>query len=286
MRVVASLCLLLFLLSPCASAGQDSAPRAAVPPAIEQAPAPPSPPSPPPPPPSPYVGKWWKNSSIVRDLALNEDQVRKLEGIFLHYQGRLAELRDELKAQESQLRSMLQGNKLDEAALAAQTEKAIVARGNLERENAAMTLGFRRLLSAGQWNKLQEMKEQLAQPPPPPSPPAPPPPPPPEDRLNSDETVYSLSRDTQIKPPRSIQSPLPAYTPEAKEAKVEGAVTLEVVIRKDGKVTDVKVLNGLGYGLDASAVETVRNRWRFEPATLRNQPVSVRATIEVTFRLY
>ena len=269
MKTVVSLCLLAALLVPCASMGQESTPPPALP-VVEQAP-------PPPPPPPPYVGKWWKNSAIVRDLALSEDQVRKLEETYLRYQNRLAELRDELKAQESQLKSMLQGDKLDDAALAAQTEKAIAARGNLERENAAMTLGLRRLLSGEQWKKLQTKKEQLVQPPPPP---------PPGDKAGSGETVYSLRQNPRIKPPRPIQSPLPAYTPEAKEAKIEGVVMLQAVIRKDGTVGETKVLSGLGYGLDESAVDMVRKKWRFQPGTLDNKPVDVLATIEVTFRLY
>ena len=132
MKTVISLCLFVMLLAPCASIGQESAPPSPPLPAMDRVPPPPPPPHP------PYVGKWWKNSAIVRDLALGEDQVRKLEETFLRYQGRLAELRDELKAQEKQLKDMLQGDKLDDSALAAQTEKAIAARSNLERENAAM----------------------------------------------------------------------------------------------------------------------------------------------------
>jgi TonB family protein len=283
MNTVTSLCLLIVLLAPCVSTGQESAPPTSAPPVIAQAPSVP----PPPPPPAPYVGKWWKNSAMVHDLGLSEDQVRKLEEVFLRYQGHLAELRDKLKAEEKQLKGMLGSHKLDDSALAAQTEKAIAARGNLERENATMTLAFRRLLSAEQWKKLQATKEQMASPPPPPAPPTPPPPPfPPKEKPGSEDTIYSLRDNPQIRLPRQVESQLPVYTPEAKEAKVEGVVTLEAVIRKDGRVTDVTVLNGLGYGLNESAVETVREKWRFKPATLGNQPVSVRATIEVTFRLY
>jgi len=47
-----------------------------------------------------------------------------------------------------------------------------------------------------------------------------------------------------------------------------------------------KVLRGIGYGLDESAVETVTKRWLFKPATLNGQPVSVQAKIEVTFRQF
>ena len=285
MKTITSLCLLAVLLAPCLSTAQEDAPPPASPLSVAQSPS--VPPPPPPPPPPPYVGKWWKNSAIVRDLALGDDQVRNLEETYLRYQSRLAELRDELKAQENQLRSMLQGDKLDDAALTAQTEKAIAARGNLERENAAMTLGLRKLLSSEQWKKLQTKKEQLVQPPPPPAPPPPPPPPPPHgDTVGSEETVYLLGKNPQIKPPRQIRSPLPAYTPEAKEAKIEGVVMLQAIIHRDGTVGSAKVLRGLGHGLDAAAVDTVRNKWRFQPATLDGRPVSVQATIEVTFRLY
>ena len=285
MKTVTSIFLLAILLAPFASTAQEAPPPAA-PPAATQVPS--VPPPPPPPPPPPYVGKWWKNSAIVRDLALSEDQVRKVEETYLRYQNRLAELRDGLKAQESQLKNMLQGDKLDDAALAAQAEKAITARSNLERENAAMTLALRKLLSGEQWKKLQTKKEQLVQPPPPPPPPPspPPPPPPPGEKAVADEKVYSLRQNPQVKPPRPIQSPLPAYTPEAKEAKIEGTVMLQAVIRKDGTVGDAMVLKGLGYGLDESAVNTLRNKWRFKPGTLDNKAVDVLATIEVTFRLY
>jgi TonB family protein len=285
MKTLTSICLLAALFAPCMSAAQEDAPPQAAPPAVAQAPS--VPPPPPPPPPPPYVGKWWKNSAIVRDLALNDDQIQKLEETYLRYQARLAELRDELRTQESQLKNLLQGDKLDDAALAAQTEKAIAARGNLERENAAMTLALRKLLSGEQWKKLQTKKEQLLQPPLPPAPPPPPPPPPPPgDTSGSDEKVYSLRQNPQIKPPQAIHMPLPEYTPEAKAAKVEGVITLQAVILKDGTVSEIKVLQGLGYGLDAAAVDTVRSKWRFRPATLDNKPVNVRANVEVTFRLY
>jgi TonB family protein len=79
---------------------------------------------------------------------------------------------------------------------------------------------------------------------------------------------------------------MPAFTSEARAQKVEGSVLLEVVIGKDGMARSAKVLRGIGYGLDESAVETVTKRWFFKPATLNGQPVSVQAKIEVTFRQF
>jgi TonB family protein len=89
-----------------------------------------------------------------------------------------------------------------------------------------------------------------------------------------------------VKPPVILSQPLPAYTDEARTAKVEGTVLLHAVIRKDGTIDNFKVIKGLGYGLDESAIATVATRWRFQPATNNGEPVDVQANIEVSFRLY
>lgn len=61
---------------------------------------------------------------------------------------------------------------------------------------------------------------------------------------------------------------------------------LEAIIRKDGTVSVVRVVRGLGRGLDESAIETVASKWRFRPGTDNGEPADVPATIEVSFRLY
>ena len=61
---------------------------------------------------------------------------------------------------------------------------------------------------------------------------------------------------------------------------------LVAMITADGKATDIKVVKGLGLGLDEKAIEAVRT-WRFKPAAGPNgRPAPVRQTIEVTFHLY
>jgi TonB family protein len=79
---------------------------------------------------------------------------------------------------------------------------------------------------------------------------------------------------------------MPPYTQEARDAKAEGIVVLEVIVRKDGRVDSLKVLRELGYGLDESATRTIREEWRFRPGTLNGKPVDVIANIEVSFRIY
>jgi TonB family protein len=89
-----------------------------------------------------------------------------------------------------------------------------------------------------------------------------------------------------IEEPVALFKPLPAYTPEARAARVEGIVFVQAVIRKDGTVDTFKVLKGLGYGLDESAINTIATKWRFRPGTLNGKPVDVQAHIVVSFRLF
>ena len=90
----------------------------------------------------------------------------------------------------------------------------------------------------------------------------------------------------QIKAPRVLYQPLPSYTQEAREAKVEGIVLLQGIVRKNGRITDLKVLQGIGYGLDQRAINTISNEWRFEPGTKDGEPVDVQVNMEVSFRRY
>jgi TonB family protein len=69
-------------------------------------------------------------------------------------------------------------------------------------------------------------------------------------------------------PPQVLESPAPAYTQEAVEANVEGVVTLEGLVDIKGNVRRIRVLKGLGYGLDQKAVDAVLG-WKFKPS-LRN----------------
>ncbi len=89
-----------------------------------------------------------------------------------------------------------------------------------------------------------------------------------------------------VKAPVVLFQPLPAYTEEARKARAEGIVLIQAIIRKDGTVDSFKVLRGLGYGLDESAINTIATKWRFRPGTFNGSPVDVQANIEVSFRLY
>ena len=74
------------------------------------------------------------------------------------------------------------------------------------------------------------------------------------------------------------------YTREAKDNKIEGQVVLKVVFGADGQLGDIKVVQGLPYGLTQSAIEAA-SKIRFEPAVKDGQPVSVRGSLEFTYNL-
>jgi TonB family protein len=86
-----------------------------------------------------------------------------------------------------------------------------------------------------------------------------------------------------IQEPRRIHGAAPAYPDLARRAGVSGKVVLECVIDENGRVTDLKVVNGNPLLADA-AVEAVR-RWVYTPTRLNGQAVSVILTVTVKFGL-
>ena len=87
-----------------------------------------------------------------------------------------------------------------------------------------------------------------------------------------------------IEPPSLLREVKPDYTEQARRRGVEGEVVMEIVVRHDGTVGDVRVLQGLGHGLDEQAESAVR-QWRFTPALRRGAPVDVLVEVAMEFRL-
>jgi TonB family protein len=86
-----------------------------------------------------------------------------------------------------------------------------------------------------------------------------------------------------VTPPQVLIHPAAIYTDEARKRRVEGDVIVQAYFDEDGKATPLKVVKGLGYGLDEKALEALY-WWRFSPALRNGLPVSVVADIEVPFR--
>ncbi len=87
-----------------------------------------------------------------------------------------------------------------------------------------------------------------------------------------------------ITPPSIQREVKPVYTEEGRRRGVEGDVVMEVVVRADGTIGNVRVVQGLGSGLDQRAIDAVR-QWRFFPARRQGTAVDVMVEIAVEFRL-
>jgi len=81
--------------------------------------------------------------------------------------------------------------------------------------------------------------------------------------------------------PAPVNAPPPVYPEFAREAQIQGKVTLHVLVGKDGRVKNVKVMKGV-TGLNDAAVDAVR-KWVFKPALSNNKPVAVWVEVPVNF---
>ena len=88
-----------------------------------------------------------------------------------------------------------------------------------------------------------------------------------------------------ISAPQAVSTPDPEYTEEARMAKTQGKCILWLIVDDTGKPRNIKVVRGLGFGLDTKAIEAVQ-QWRFQPALKDGKPVNVQISVEVGFHLY
>ena len=84
---------------------------------------------------------------------------------------------------------------------------------------------------------------------------------------------------------RLISKPEPTYTGKARSKQITGVVVLKCVFAADGRVTNIRIIEGLPYGLTEQAIEAAR-RIRFIPATKDGKNVSMWMQLEYNFNLY
>jgi TonB family protein len=87
-----------------------------------------------------------------------------------------------------------------------------------------------------------------------------------------------------IQPMVILSKPNPVYTDEARKLKIEGEVLVEVVFRASGQVQTVRVVKGLGHGLDEAALHAAE-QIRFKPALQEGQAVDFSAIAHIVFQL-
>jgi protein TonB len=88
-----------------------------------------------------------------------------------------------------------------------------------------------------------------------------------------------------VSAPVVLFAPEPEFSEEARKAKVAGNVLVYLQVDTTGHPTHVRVLRGIGLGLDEKAMEAVR-QYKFKPAMENGKPVVVEMNVEVNFQIF
>jgi protein TonB len=100
-----------------------------------------------------------------------------------------------------------------------------------------------------------------------------------DDALPIPTDEFLVTQMPRIK--KEVRAP---YPDAARNARVEGPIVLDLLINADGMVVDVKLISGLGYGLDEAAINAIK-LFEFEPARVQNQKVAVKIRYTYRFEL-
>jgi TonB family protein len=84
--------------------------------------------------------------------------------------------------------------------------------------------------------------------------------------------------------PIALYRPEPEYSDEARRARLQGTVGLDMVVDETGRPRNIRVVKSLGLGLDEEAVKAAA-KWRFKPGMKDGKPVPVTAHLDVGFHL-
>jgi TonB family protein len=96
--------------------------------------------------------------------------------------------------------------------------------------------------------------------------------------------VFVAGRSSGLVNPVVLYKPEPDYSEDARKAKLQGLVLLEVVVDQHGQPHVQKVLQPLGMGLDEQAIKAI-STWRFKPGKMDGKPAPVLIDVYVSFRL-
>jgi TonB family protein len=106
---------------------------------------------------------------------------------------------------------------------------------------------------------------------------------PPSDPVERSTGVYSAVPPGGTQP-EELDRVMPRYPAAARRQGIGGKVVVRGIVRRDGTIDNVEIIQDLEAGLGEEARRAV-SRWRFRPATLRGEPIDVYYTVTVNFRL-
>ncbi len=102
---------------------------------------------------------WWNNPRIAEQLKLSDDQRKSMDGILLEHREKLIDLQANLQKAELAMQPLMSADAPNDAAITAQIDKVVQARGDLERANARFLLAIRDKLTPDQWKQVKAFRE-------------------------------------------------------------------------------------------------------------------------------
>jgi TonB family protein len=108
--------------------------------------------------------------------------------------------------------------------------------------------------------------------------------PPPRARLRAEFNGKPFTTGSTVRPPTVAARSEPQYTNFARRARVNGTVVMDSLVSKDGSLSILSIVEGVGFGLDEAA-QSAFQQWRFNPGMRDGQPQDVRLYIEVNMNL-
>jgi len=108
----------------------------------------------------PDLGAWWKNSDIVQEIGLSQQQVKQIEDTFYDHRLKLIDLKANVEREETRLQPLMEADTVNEAQIGPQIDKVLAARTALEKANVMMMLSIRKVLTVDQWKKLESLRNQ------------------------------------------------------------------------------------------------------------------------------
>jgi len=103
------------------------------------------------------------------------------------------------------------------------------------------------------------------------------------DKIPAEPGVF-IAGAPGVSQPQCKYCPNPDYSDAARAAQFQGTTVLSVLVTARGEVTGIYVLRGGPFGLTDKAIKATRS-WQFQPGQKDGQPVPVRVSVEITFRL-
>jgi TonB family protein len=105
------------------------------------------------------------------------------------------------------------------------------------------------------------------------------------DRLEQRKNTAAYFARRGITPHVVLANPMLPYTEHARKARAENIALIQYIVRKNGTADICKIIRGLGYALDESAIKTIEKYWSFKPGNSQGKPVDMPSTIRIKFRI-